>query len=247
MPTIEQMYNGIYGPANQSIAPMAPTPPSPPSPPRAPAGASIADMYRGIYGPNNYASPVGDAFSRDDVLRMLSGPQRTQIVPGLVNSPNEYAIDKGPQERLLGGVLPRDPTGGVGRPPTTRTVPSVPYNPAPATANVPLPRPRPTTLADLFAMPTPVSQRPPSVNPLRVTVNGAASYRAPAVPVARPVARPAPAPAPKPVATVPRPLTASEQRWASQSKTYSGGPVSAATGFGSDRSDPYSRSTSISG
>jgi hypothetical protein len=198
-----------------------------------PTQSQVDDMYRGIYGP---ASPASSGYSVDQMYSGIYGPatdawnaqrnasvtsSRTQIVAPAPVRPNTTDIPKGPQERLTGGVYPAAP-GGLGN----TFGPSPAAAPAPVRADVPLPRPRPQTLAEVFSPPLPVPrpQQPAAVAtapvvapaPLRVVVSGANAYNAPA-----PAARPGP--------------TAAQLRQASQSLSYKSGPITAATGFGSDR------------
>src|SRR5690606_25610818 len=121
-------------------------------------------------GPNTEAWPLQRA-----------SQQRTETVPAPANEATEYGIDKGAQERLLPHAHPMAPGSGVGQPPATGRGPSGPSTPPRARVRPPRTRRAGSILSQLFTMPTPVSDRPPSVAPaLRVAVNGAGSYTAPA-------------------------------------------------------------------
>jgi len=178
--SIEEMYRGIYGPANATPAP-APTPPS----------APVPDVYRGIYGPGNLANEPGSFPPFGALLDMFPGSSQTKtqhVTPAAPNGTG-YQADylKADNERLL-------PTG-IGGPPTTRPVQSVPMGGGTLIASIPtpgMPRPRPpnapapaaTALASLFGPTT-----APARQPLRVTVNGANAYAPTPAPASQ---RPAP-------------------------------------------------------
>ncbi|AVF02918.1 MULTISPECIES: hypothetical protein [Devosia] len=201
-PTLAQMYNGIYSTYDPSIPPIAPQQPALATPVVLPP--AIQRMYEGVYGPATEAwaaqrnqpataPPVALAPSASiGITTDLGGMSwgalanmfpssraQTETVQTAAPGVTEYGIDKGLQERLLPNPMGSMFDNGVGQPPATRRVPSVPINPQ--QASVPMPRERPagSILSRLFTMPTPASQRPPSIDPLRVAVNGANSYRAP--------------------------------------------------------------------
>lgn len=260
MPTLDQMYNGIYSAYDPSIPPIPPQVPAMGQPAAVPAQTpqqlSIQQMYENIYGPATEAwaaargQPMGEAalipqgptpapglgvttdlggMPSYGALAALFPSSRAQTETVSTPAPTvaEYGIDKGDQERLLPNIFPMAPGSGVGQPPATRSVPSVPFNVASATPPLPRARPSGSILSSLFATPTPIEQRPQSISapissasgpgPLRISVNGAGSYRAPAV-----TGFPTPVeqrPAPRPTAPNPANYTAAQMEAVSRGQS----------------------------
>jgi len=193
--TLEEMYRGIYGPANAAPAPQPPSPPTPPSPPQAP------DVYQGIYGPANLSSQPGSFPTFGALADLFPNTTRTrtqQADPApVVASGYGAGNQKADNERLLPNSM--GSLFGVGQPPSTRSVRSVPMGQPDAVVasySTPgMPRPRPdnavTTLASMYAPSAAPSQR----QPLKIAVNGAnpiSSYAPTPAPASqRPAAPPA--------------------------------------------------------
>lgn len=217
MPTLDQMYNGIYSAYDPSIPPIPPQQPAMGQPAAVPTPAqlTIEQMYENIYGPatDAWAASRGQPMGQPALVPVGPTPApgigvttdlggmpsygalaalfpsslaRTETVSTPAPSATEYGIDKGDQERLLPNIFPGS---GVGQPPATRRVASVdvgmPPLPRPRPeryADVPSPQPRPqgSILSTLFAPQQSIEQAPAGPAPLRIAVNGANSYRAPA-------------------------------------------------------------------
>lgn len=221
MPTLDQMYNGIYSAYDPSIPPIPPQQPAmgqPAAVPQPNALTAIEKLYEGIYTPEVMAwdaagrpsgepalipqgatpSPgfglttdLGGMPSYGALANMFpSSRAQTETVPTRPPGVAEYGVDKGDQERLLPGVYPQAPGSGVGQPPATRRVASIDmgFPPLPRArperyTDVPSPRERPSgsILSQLFAPQQSIQQPQARPAPLRVSVNGAGSYRSPAV------------------------------------------------------------------